>query len=320
MRRWGVVSLISISAFVVPIVTAAPAHASCLVYFGGRCIVTGTTSPPTTAPPAPAPAPPPPAPSPPPPAPPPAAPAPDIDPNVAATQFFDLTNGARAAGGVAPLEWRADVASMAVGHSVEMAQQGTIWHGSFVSQGNLAALNASSLGENVGMGGDVQSINDAFMNSPHHLENIMDPAFNQVGIGVIVSGGTVYVTEDFLHSKSAGTPRPTPVAHPTVVRPAAPKSSSPKLAPSPPKHPIAAAASPPATALAASTPPTSAPPPQGVVSPVEFAAPAAAAASPGGVLSDALDGGTALWTAMLGSLMLVGAVSGQVVIRRRRSA
>ena len=125
---------------------------------------------------------------------------------------------------------------MAVSHSVEMAQQGTIWHGSFVSQGNLGALNASSLGENVGMGGDVATINDALMNSPHHLENIMDPAFNQVGIGVIVSGGTVYVTEDFLHSKSPGTARPTPVAHPAVPKASAPHSSSPKVASSPPRR------------------------------------------------------------------------------------
>src|SRR4051812_43309820 len=95
MRRWGVVSLFSISAFVAPIAVAAPAHASCLVYFGGRCIVTGPTSPPPTAPP-PAPTPtPPPAPTPPPPAPtPPPPPAANIDPNAAATQFFDLTNAA----------------------------------------------------------------------------------------------------------------------------------------------------------------------------------------------------------------------------------
>src|SRR5947199_273005 len=106
MRRWGVVSLFCVSAFVAPIVTAAPAHAACTAWFFGQCI---GTSPPTTAPPAPPPAPPttqPPAPAP-PPTPPPPAPASTIDPNEAATQFFDLTNGERAAVGVGPLEWRA---------------------------------------------------------------------------------------------------------------------------------------------------------------------------------------------------------------------
>src|SRR5437764_12126357 len=258
MRRWGVVGLICGSALVAPIVTAAPAHAVCIPIFQ-RCPSSPTT-PPTTAPPAPTPTPPttqPPA----PPAPPPPAPA--IDPNEAATQFFDLTNGERAAAGVAALQWRADVASMAVAHSVEMAQAGTIWHGSFVTQGNLSALNASLLGENVGMGGDVATIHTAFMNSEHHRENILDSGFNQVGIGVIVSGGTVYVTEDFLHSKSAATARPTPIAHPSVPPSSTPRSSSPKPASAAPKH-VAVAAAPPA-----STPPAPtaapAPAPSGVV-------------------------------------------------------
>src|SRR5205085_7816616 len=128
------------------------------------------------------------------------------------------------------------------------------------SQGNLKALNASLLGENVGMGGDVPSLHDAFMNSEHHRENILDGGFNQVGIGVIVSGGVVYVTEDFLHSKSAGTARPTPVAHPTVPRAprsSAPRSSAPKVAAAAPKH-VAAAASSPAPAA---PPPAAAPSP-----------------------------------------------------------
>ena len=131
MRRWGVVSLFCVSAFAMPIVTAAPAHAVCIPLFQ-RC-PSPPPGPPTTAPPATTP---PPAPTPPP-------PAANIDPNAAATQFFDATNAARANGGVPALQWRADVASMAVSHSVEMAQQGTIWHGSFVTSGNLKALNAS---------------------------------------------------------------------------------------------------------------------------------------------------------------------------------
>src|SRR5438270_1932722 len=98
MRRWGIVSLISVSVFAMPIVTAAPAHAVCIPIF--RQCPSSPTPPPTTPPPAPAPTPP--APQPPaPPAPPPSAPAPAIDPNEAATQFFDLTNGARASAGVA---------------------------------------------------------------------------------------------------------------------------------------------------------------------------------------------------------------------------
>jgi uncharacterized protein YkwD len=321
MRRWGVVSLISLSVFLAPIVTAVPAHASCFVYVYGRCISSGPTSPPPTAPPAPTPPPPAPTPTPPPaPTPPPPAPVASIDPNEAAAQFFDLTNAARAGAGIGALQWRADVASMAVSHSVEMAQQGTIWHGSFVSQANLKALNASSIGENVGMGGDVQSIQDAFLNSPHHLENILDSAYNQVGIGVIVSGGVIYVTVDFLHSNSAGTARPTPVPHPAAPKPATPRASSPKVASGTPR-PVSAAATP--AAVSAAPPATApAPVPQGVIKSVEFE-PAAGPAAPlatAGTLSNVLDGGTAVWAAMFGVLLLVGLVGAPAVVRRRRPA
>lgn len=313
MRRWGVLSFISVSVFLMPIVTAVPAHAGCVAYFMGRCISTST---PTTAPPAP-PTTVPPAPTPAPPAPVPPAPAPSIDPNAAATQFFDLTNNERAAVGVPPLEWRADVATMAVSHSVEMAQAGSIWHGSFVTEGNLKALNASLLGENVGMGGDVPTVHDAFMNSPHHRENILDPGFNQVGIGVIVANDTVFVTEDFLHSKSVGTARPTPVAHPSVVTPAAKRSSAPKVASAPAPKKVVVAAAPVAAAPPTSAPaPAPAPAPAGVVNAVPFA-PVPAAASPAGVLSSVLDGGDAVWGAMFGALLLVGALGGHVAIRRR---
>src|SRR5205807_4589573 len=144
-----------------------------------------------------------------------------------------------------------------------------------------------------------------------------------VGIGVIVSGGVVYVTEDFLHSKSPGTARPTPVAHPAVPKPSAPHTSSPKVASSAPHRvtgsaPATVSAAPPAT-----TPPSApAAQPDGVIAPID-AAPAPAMATPAaaaGIFSDVLDGGTAVWTAMLGVLLLVGAVGGNVVLRRRRTA
>ena len=312
MRRWGVLVLFCISGVVAPIVAAAPARAACAVYIFGRCISTGTppttappvTTPPTTAPPAAA--------TPPPVAPP--APAASVDPDAAATQFFDLTNGERATAGVPPLEWRADVATMAVAHSVEMAQAGNIWHGTFVTEGNLKALNASSLGENVGMGGSVALIHQAFMNSAGHRENILDPGFNQVGIGVIVAGDTVFVTEDFLHSKSAGSARPTPVPHPTVVRPApVHHTSAPRVAAATPHHvESAVAAPPPAPAPAA----PSAPAPSGVVNAVPFApAPAVANAMPAGAIADVLDGGAAVWVALVGGLLLVGLLGGVPLLR-----
>ncbi|MBV8236894.1 MAG: CAP domain-containing protein [Acidimicrobiia bacterium] len=246
-----------------------------------------------------------------------------VDPGAAAQEFFAMTNGERANAGVPPLQWRDDVAGMAVAQSAAMAQAGTIWHGPFVSQANLTALNANLLAENVGMGSDVQTIHTAFMNSPHHRENILDAALSQVGIGVVVGGdGTVYVTEDFLHPKGGATPRA--AAPPAAARPAAAPAAAPRPAPARPapvRSSVVAAAAVPARVPA--TPPTTAPAsvplPQGVVTPVPFQPePAAAVPTAAAVtLSPFVDGGTAVWLVMFAGLVLFGAVASHVVIRRR---
>lgn len=246
-----------------------------------------------------------------------------VDPGAAAQQFYALINSERAAAGVPALQWRDDVAAMAVAHSAEMAAQGTIWHGSFVSPPNLKALNANLLAENVGMGGDVASIHAAFMASEHHRENILDPGLNQVGTGVVVAGdGTVYITEDFLHSKSVAAAAPAAAPKPAAPKPAAapkavaPRAVTPKVAAAAPVHAVAP------TAPATTVPPVAVPPaPVGVVNAVPFApVPAAAAAAPGGVLTDAFDSGAGLWMSMFGVLLLVGALCGRVTLTRRRLA
>jgi hypothetical protein len=249
-----------------------------------------------------------------------------VDPGAAAQQFYALINSERAAAGVPALQWRDDIAAMAVSHSAEMAASGGIWHGSFVSQANLKALNASLLAENVGMGGDVASIHAAFMASEHHRENILDPGLNQVGTGVVIGGdGTMYITEDFLHSKSASSPRPAaaPVAAP---KPSAPKPSASKSATPTRVAPRVAAATPvPAASPAVTTPPASPavqapiPPPVGIVTAMPFA-PVPAAAATVGVLGSAFDGGSAVWIAMFGALFLVGAVGGVPRLRVRHEA
>ena len=54
------------------------------------------------------------------------------------------------------------------------------------------------LGENVGHGPSVEAIEAAFMRSPGHRANILNPEFNWAGTGVAVSGnGTVYLVQVF---------------------------------------------------------------------------------------------------------------------------
>ncbi len=55
------------------------------------------------------------------------------------------------------------------------------------------------VGENVGVGGEVAAINEAFLASPPHQRNIIG-AYNAVGIGVTIGSGRIWVTVDFVNS------------------------------------------------------------------------------------------------------------------------
>lgn len=54
-------------------------------------------------------------------------------------------------------------------------------------------------GENTAVGKDVPSAHEGLMRDPVHHDNIVNPNYNAVGVGVIRSGGHLYVTEDFAH-------------------------------------------------------------------------------------------------------------------------
>jgi hypothetical protein len=136
---------------------------------------------------------------------------------------------------------------------------------------NLASQigNWRSLGENVGTGSDVATIEAALEASPHHYQNMVDPNFQYVGVGVVEAGGTIWVTEDFKQSKSglpstavpapAPKPSPRPASPPTSGTGAAPartsRSASARTSAAAPAAVAAAHASPGSLASDASAPP-----------------------------------------------------------------
>ena len=115
------------------------------------------------------------------------------------------------AGGLNSLSVRSDLVSVARKHSQQMAAKGTIWHDS--STWNSVS-GWTEYGENVGMGPSdisdpVGNLHTAFMNSSEHCQNILwshtNPTFNQVGVGVVISNNTMYVTEIFVRRGSTST-------------------------------------------------------------------------------------------------------------------
>jgi uncharacterized protein YkwD len=57
-----------------------------------------------------------------------------------------------------------------------------------------------AIGENVGQGPSVDAVNAAFLQSPKHRANLLDPRWNWVGTGVArSSNGTVFVVQVFCY-------------------------------------------------------------------------------------------------------------------------
>jgi uncharacterized protein YkwD len=111
-------------------------------------------------------------------------------------QMLDLMNAKREARGIAPLDVSNHFGHSSRHHSNAMAHRGYIFHTK-----NLANLfkgmQWSIAGENVGEGGDVDSLFKAFMDSVPHRKNILRKSFHHVGIGIVQRHGSLWVTMVF---------------------------------------------------------------------------------------------------------------------------
>jgi hypothetical protein len=196
--------------------------------------------------------------------------------------FVAKINDLRTSQGLAPLQVNANLVAKARGWSAGMAAAGRIWH-STLSDG--ITEDWKKLGENVGMGGSVDGLHKAFTNSPHHYENMVDPAFGYVGIGIVVNDGTIYVTEEFMQLMPGAAPGVT--APPTPVTLPQPKPTTTTTA-RPPAPKPAAAVKPPAPPTSTTTT-TMAPPPAEVPAPPVAAAPADPPRDPSPLLVSVLE-------------------------------
>lgn len=175
-----------------------------------------------------------------------------------AAAFIAKINALRASKGLAPMEANGPLTTFAAGWTSHMAQTGQLAHNPALSS---APGNWTVVGENVGVGANVDELFQAFVNSPHHYSNLVDPRFNTIGVAVVVDGsGRMWTTHDFEALPTARTstaPAPAPAPKPTapVTTAPTPKVSAPAVT-----KPAAAAPAP--APVAATTPPAAdAPPP-----------------------------------------------------------
>jgi hypothetical protein len=178
-----------------------------------------------------------------------------------ASSLLALVNSLRASHGVGPLYADPTLTRVAQGWSAHMAAAATLSHNPGV--GAQLSGGWTKLGENVGAGGSIPIVFNAFVNSPFHFGNMIDPTYNLTGIGVTVGAkGTLWVTQDFEAKPGAtpvtATPATTaPPAHPAVTAPPVPHTvatTAPTTIPAVTTPPVAATVPPAVTAA----PPTAA--------------------------------------------------------------
>jgi uncharacterized protein YkwD len=106
-------------------------------------------------------------------------------------------NTARSVHGAVVLDrgWR--LRTMADEHSRQMANAGRIFHTTSLGS-RLTFVSWNVAGENVGAGGSMWRLYEAFMDSQGHRENILESRFRRVGIGVYASDGFLWVTMIFV--------------------------------------------------------------------------------------------------------------------------
>ncbi|MEM8745709.1 MAG: CAP domain-containing protein [Actinomycetota bacterium] len=142
--------------------------------------------------------------------------------------FVAALNQVRADAGLPPFTVNTELSNLSRSHAQVMADAGEIFHASPISAGYTGPW--SKIGENVGVGANVSVLVDAFVASPGHYANIIDPAFTEVGVGVVWRDSALYTTHRFLQVPGDTNPAPPTTVAPTTTAAPAPTTTA---APSP---------------------------------------------------------------------------------------
>ncbi len=140
----------------------------------------------------------------------------------AEAQFVASINQLRASKGLNALTVDSQLVASSRIWADQMKAAGSISHAADLSVG--VTQEWQKLGENVGVGPTVTALMDAFIDSPGHYANLVDPVYTRVGIGVVWDGNVMYTTHRFMSVTAAPAPPATspPATQPPPVLPAAP--------------------------------------------------------------------------------------------------
>jgi len=122
-----------------------------------------------------------------------------------ASAYLARLNAERVNHGLPALTMRSDLNSVAQGWADHMAAADLLSHNPNLT---TQVANWQTVGENVGEGPDVPTLDTAFWNSPEHRANILDSSYKDIGIGTSFADGVLWITVDFrrpMVAESSGT-------------------------------------------------------------------------------------------------------------------
>jgi uncharacterized protein YkwD len=118
-------------------------------------------------------------------------------------RLLELANQSRAQAAASPLVLDAGLSRAARAHAEAMVAAGQLSH-QFLGEPSLPQRLATTSnlllersGENVALDYNAAGAHQHLMLSPHHRENLLNPAYNVVGLGVVRSGDRLYIVQDF---------------------------------------------------------------------------------------------------------------------------
>jgi uncharacterized protein YkwD len=138
------------------------------------------------------------------------APSPDIPFNDfdsgAEAALLSAANASRAESGAPPLTMDSGLSRAARAHAMAMRDAHELSH-QFDGEPSLgqriaaaSQLQLDQEGENVALDFDAADAHQHLMLSPPHRANLLNSAYNVVGMGVVRSGNRLYIVEDFGHA------------------------------------------------------------------------------------------------------------------------
>jgi hypothetical protein len=150
----------------------------------------------------------------------PTSPSPDVE-----AEFVSRINSFRASKGLSQLRVHSQLLGVARNWTERMVAAGKISHNPNLS--SEVSGNWTKLGENVGVGPSVDSLMNAFIGSPAHHRNLVDPDWNYVAVGVTrAADGQLYTTHNFMTMPESAPPPPPPPAPTTTAPPPSPSPTS----------------------------------------------------------------------------------------------